>query len=222
MKSMIVILIIIAAVLVCIGTGCLIFKRKSADPVPLTARPQGKIAIVYYSQSKVRNTALIAKWIQRNVGGDLLELEMAEPYPEPYGETLKAASKDVSADRHPPLKSIPDLSGYDIVFLGSPIWYGTYAPPMATFLDADKLAGKTVAPFCTHGGGGEGRCFADIKKACPEAKILPGLVIRGSNQVERRLGIGVPSHHTENDVITWLNGLFPPIEAQAADGKQQK
>ena len=210
MKPIFVILIIAVVVVTgCVVAGCIMFGRKSADPIPVTAKPKGKIAIVYYSQSKVRNTALVAKWIQQNVGGDLLELEMVEPYPEPYGETLKAASKDVSADRHPPLKGIPDLSGYDIVFLGSPIWYGTYAPPVATFLDAAKLAGKTVIPFCTHGGGGEGRYFIDLKKACPEAKFQPGLVIRGSNQVERRLGVGVPSHHTENDVITWLNGLFP-------------
>lgn len=210
MKPVFVILII--AIVVVTGgvvAGCIMFKQKNTEPIPLTAKPQGKIAIVYYSQSKVRNTALIAKWIQQNVGGDLLELEMAEPYPEPYGETLKAASKDISAGHHPPLKAIPVFSGYDIVFLGSPIWYGTYAPPVATFLDAENLAGKTVIPFCTHGGGGGGHYFVDLKKACPEAKIQPGLVIRGSNQVERRLGIGVSSHHTENDVIAWLNGLFP-------------
>ena len=210
MKPIFIVLIIAVVVVTgCVVTGYIMFGRKSADPIPLTAKPKGKIAIVYYSQSKVRNTALVAQWIQQNVGGDLLELEMVAPYPEPYGKTLKAASKDISADRHPPLKAIPDLSGYDIVFLGSPIWYGTYAPPVATFLDAEKLAGKTVAPFCTHGGGGEGRYFIDLKNACPEAKMLPGLVIRGSNQIERRLGVGVPSHHTENDVITWLNGLFP-------------
>ena len=96
---------------------------------------------------------------------------------------------------------------------------------MATFLDAEKLAGKTVIPFCTHGGGGEGHYFVDLKKACPEAKFQQGLVIRGSNQVERRLGIGVSSHHTENDVITWLNSLFPPIDAiqnMQNKGEQQR
>ena len=79
---------------------------------------------------------------------------------------------------------------------------------MATFLDANKLAGKTLAPFCTHGGGGAGNFFADVAKACPNAKVLEGLTIRGSNQVERRLGTGVTTHHTEDDVVAWLNRIF--------------
>jgi ribonuclease P protein component len=99
-------------------------------------------------------------------------------------------------------------NGYDIVFVGSPIWYGTYAAPLMTFFDSNKLSGKTVVPFCTHGGGGAGRFFDDVKKSCPEAKVLEGLVIRGSNQIERRLDIGVTSHHTEDDVVEWLNRIF--------------
>ena len=84
MKPIFVILIIaVVVVMGCVVAGCIMFKRKSADPIPLTAKPKGKIAIVYYSQSKVRNTALVAAWIRQNVGGDLLELEMVEPYPEP-------------------------------------------------------------------------------------------------------------------------------------------
>ncbi len=94
------------------------------------------------------------------------------------------------------------------MFVGSPIWYGTYAPPFATFADAANLDGKTVAPFCTHGGGGAGRFFADVRKAFPAAKTLDGLAIRGSNQIERRLGTGVTSHHTEDDVVEWLNRIF--------------
>ena len=87
--------------------------------------------------------------------------------------------------------------------------YGTSSPasPVATFLDANKLVGKTLAPFCTHGGGA-GKFFADVAKACPNAKVLEGLTIRGSNQVERRLGTGVTTHHTEDDVVVWLNRIF--------------
>ena len=215
MKPFFIALAVIAVIFVCIVVaGALMIRKKEAPPIPLTANLRGRIAIVVYSQSKVRNTAEVAEWIKRNTGGDMFSLEMETPYPEPYSETLKAASKDISEGKHPALVDVPDLSGYDIVFLGSPIWYGTYAPPVATFLDSDKLAGKVVAPFCTHGGGGEGHFFADLRKECPEARILDGLVIRGSNQIERRLGVGVTSHHTENDVITWLNSLFP------ADGPQ--
>ena len=209
MKTALIIIVVLVILAVCAIVGYKMFANRSTEAtVPLTAKPQGKIAIVYYSQSEVQNTALVAKWIQKYVGGDLLPLEMVTPYPEPYGATLKAARKDIESDARPALKSIPDLSSYDIIFIGSPIWYGTYAPPVATFLDANRLAGKTVAPFCTHGGGGSGRFFVDLKKACPEANMLEGLTIRGSNQIERRLGTGVTSHHTEDDAVKWLNKLF--------------
>lgn len=209
MKSILIVSVVIAAVLVCAVVGCRMFSKRSTEAtIKLEANPVGKIAIVYFSQSQVQNTALVAKWIRKHVGGDLVPLEMVTPYPEPYGETLKAANAERAAGAHPPLKPIPSLDGYDIVFVGSPIWYGTYAAPLMTFFDANKLSGKAVAPFCTHGGGGAGRFFDDVKKSCPEAKVLEGLVIRGSNQIERRLDIGVTSHHTEDDVVEWLNRIF--------------
>jgi flavodoxin len=209
MKIALLIIAGLALLAVCAVVGCKMFANRSTEAkVPLTAKPQGKIAIVYYSQSQVQNTALVAKWIQKHVGGDLLPLEMVEPYPDAYGETLKVAGRHHKDGTLPPLKSVPSLDGYDIVFVGSPIWYGTYAPPVATFLDANKLAGKTLAPFCTHGGGGAGKFFSDVTKACPDAKVLDGLTIRGSNQIERRLGTGVTSHHTEDDVVEWLNRIF--------------
>ena len=164
---------IAAAALACTVVGCKMFAGRSTESkIPLTAKPQGKIAIVYYSQSQVQNTALVAKWIQKQVGGDLIPLELVKPYPEPYGETLKAADAERAAKTHPQLKPFPSLDGYDIVFVGAPIWYGTYAAPLMTFFDSNKLAGKTVAPFCTHGGGGAKNFFADVAKACPGAKVL--------------------------------------------------
>ena len=65
-----------------------------------------------------------------------------------------------------------------------------------------------VAPFCTQGGGGAGRFVADVRKACPQATIKEGLAIRGSNQIERRLGTGITVHHTEDDAVNWLNSIF--------------
>ena len=209
MKIAIIVCAAVATAAVCTIAGCRMFSKRSTDAtIPLTAKLPGKAAVVCYSQSKVRNTATIAQWIAKHAGATLFVLEMAEPYPEPYFSTLKAAYKDFKAGTLPALKDIPDLDGYDVVFLGSPIWYGTYAMPVGTFLKANPLAGKTVAPFCTHGGGGAGRFAADLQKACPGAKLLEPLVIRGSNQIERRMGLGVSAHHTEDDVVEWLNRLF--------------
>lgn len=209
MKIAIIVCAAVATAAVCTIAGCRMFSKRSTDAtIPLTAKLPGKAAVVCYSQSKVRNTATVAQWIAKHAGATLFVLEMAEPYPEPYFSTLKAAYKDFKAGTLPALKDIPDLDGYDVVFLGSPIWYGTYAMPVGTFLKANPLAGKTVAPFCTHGGGGAGCFAADLQKACPGAKLLEPLVIRGSNQIERRMGLGVSAHHTEDDVVEWLNRLF--------------
>lgn len=211
MKTAIIGIVALVVVVAGVVAGCWGYSRRdTAATLPLTARPQGKIAIVYYSQSSVQNTALVARWIQGQVGGDLLPLEMASPYPEPYGATLAAAGKHHRENARPPLKALPSLDGYDVVFLGSPIWYGTYAPPVATFLDVEKLTGKVVAPFCTHGGGGAGRFAAAVREACPGAEVLEPLVIRGSNQVERRLGLGVTLRHDADDVVAWLNRVFKP------------
>ncbi len=206
MKITLVLLVI--AVLCAACAYHLLSNRPSQATIALTAKLKGKVAIVYYSQSQVQNTATLARWIQKHTGGDLISLEMAKPYPEPYSATLKAAEQDFKSGHLPELKSIPTLDGYDIVFIGTPIWYGTYAPPLGTFLKANTLSGKTVAPFSTHGGGGAGRFEADLRKACPQALMLEGLSLRGSNQIERRLKRGISLRHTEDDVITWLNRIF--------------
>ena len=186
----------------------LLAKRSTEATVPLTAKLPGKVAVVYYSQSKVGNTATVAKWIAKHTGGELVPIEAVEAYPDAYGETLKAARQDMENGGTRAIKAVPSLDGYDVVFIGSPIWYGTYAPPVAEFFKTHSFAGKTVVPFCTHGGGGAGRYFVDVRKACPAATVKEGLTIRGSNQVERRLGTGVTVHHTEDDVVNWLNAIF--------------
>ena len=208
MKISIIIISVVILIAV-ITVGCVLLGERNTDAtIPVTAKPSGKVAVIYFSQSKVGNTATVAQWIAKHTGGDLIAIEPVEPYPEAYGDTLKAAKKDMDNGGVRPIKPVGGLGGYDVVFIGSPIWYGTYAPPVAEFFKTHTFAGKTVVPFCTHGGGGEGRFFLDVGKACPEASVKKGLVIRGSNQIERRLGSGVKSHHTEDDVIRWLNEIF--------------
>ena len=209
MKVMLVILGIVVVAAIAVVAGCRILASRSTEAtVALTAKLPGKIAVVYYSQSKVGNTATVAKWIAKHTGGELVPIETVEAYPDAYGETLKAAKKDMENGGTRAIKAVPSLDGYDVVFIGSPIWYGTYAPPVAEFFKTHSFAGKTVVPFCTHGGGGAGRYFVDVRKACPAATVKEGLTIRGSNQIERRLGTGVTVHHTEDDVVNWLNAVF--------------
>ena len=219
MKVIFIIFGIVFAVAIAVVAGCRIMaSRSTAAMVPLTAKLPGKVAVVYYSQSKVGNTATVAKWIAEHTGGELVQIEAVEMYPDSYGDTLKAAKRDMENGGTRAIKSVPPLDGYDVVFIGSPIWYGTYAPPVAEFFKTHSFAGKTVVPFCTHGGGGAGRYFLDVRKACPAATVKEGLTIRGSNQVERRLGTGVTVHHTEDDVVNWLNAIFAATAASATTG----
>ena len=219
MKVLLIILGVVVVAAIAVVAGCRILANRSTEAtVALTAKIPGKIAVVYYSQSKVGNTATVAKWIAKHTGGELVPIETVEAYPDAYGETLKAAKKDMENGGTRAIKSVPPLDGYDVVFIGSPIWYGTYAPPVAEFFKTHSFAGKTVVPFCTHGGGGAGRYFVDVRKACPAATVKEGLTIRGSNQVERRLGTGVTVHHTEDDVVNWLNALFAATAASATTG----
>ena len=219
MKVLLVILGIVVVAAIAFVAGCRILANRSTEAtVALTAKVPGKIAVVYYSQSKVGNTATVAKWIAKHTGGELVPLETVEAYPDAYGETLKAAKKDMENGGTRAIKAVPPLDGYDVVFIGTPIWYGTYAPPVAEFFKTHSFAGKTVVPFCTHGGGGAGRYFVDVRKACPAATVKEGLTIRGSNQVERRLGTGVTVHHTEDDVVNWLNALFAATAASVTTG----
>ena len=219
MKVLLVILGIVVVAAIAFVAGCRILANRSTEAtVALTAKVPGKIAVVYYSQSKVGNTATVAKWIAKHTGGELVPIETVEAYPDAYGETLKAAKKDMENGGTRGIKAVPPLDGYDVVFIGTPIWYGTYAPPVAEFFKTHSFAGKTVVPFCTHGGGGAGRYFVDVRKACPDATVKEGLTIRGSNQIERRLGTGVTVHHTEDDVVNWLNAVFAATAAFATAG----
>ena len=177
MKVMLVILGIVLVVAIVVVAGCRMLTSRSTEAtVALTAKLPGKVAVVYYSQSKVGNTATVAKWIAKHTGGELVPIETIEAYPDAYGDTLKAAKKDMDSGGTRAIKSVHPLDGYDVVFIGSPIWYGTYAPPVAEFFKSHSFAGKTVVPFCTHGGGGAGRYFVDVRKACPDATVKDGLV----------------------------------------------
>jgi flavodoxin len=139
-----------------------------------------KVLLVYYSRSG--NTREIAHRIQRIVGGDIVEIEPVTPYPDDYNAVVKQANAELSAGYKPPLKTkVENIGSYDVIFLGSPNWWHTIAPPVQSFLSQADLSGKIIAPFITHGGGGSGRSVADIAALCQDSTILDALVVWGDN-----------------------------------------
>jgi len=146
-----------------------------------------KILIAYYSWSG--NTRRIAKIIHELVDGDIIEIIPEKPYPKSYWETVEQARKEIRTGYKPPIKTrVENIEDYDIVFLGSPNWWGTLAPPVVSFIELHNLSNKTIAPFFTHGGGGIQRMLSDLRKLCPNARILQPLVVYedgGEDLVER-------------------------------------
>lgn len=141
------------------------------------------ILIVYFSRSG--NTKSIAYLIQQEIGGTLHEIQPVAAYPPAYNEVVQQAKKEIQSNYLPPLKTkIDHLEPYDTFFIGSPNWWDTIAPPLSTFLSNCDLSGKTVVPFCTHGGGGLGNISRDIVKLCPESNLLSAFEIYGSSSID--------------------------------------
>lgn len=129
-----------------------------------------KILIAYYSLSG--NTKEVAEDIHNQIGGDLFEIQTVDSYPQEYRETTELAKKQINDGYKPALKGkIEDMSQYDVIFLGSPNWWGTIAPAVSSFLADYDLSGKIVVPFITHGGGGIQNTVKDMTAQCTGCKV---------------------------------------------------
>ena len=157
---------------------------------------RANVLTIYYSYSG--NTRKITDEIHRTVGGDIVEIQPLEPYPDNYNAVVEQAKRELSSGCKPELKTAAgDLSSYDRLFVGSPNWWHTIAPPVITFLSEADLSEKTIIPFVTHGGGGLGRSAADIAALCPKAKILESLVVFGGDvpSAKRWLSVHWPTQY---------------------------
>ncbi|MCP1223539.1 flavodoxin [Sebaldella sp. S0638] len=141
---------------------------------------KGKILIVYFSHSGTTKTA--AELIQKNVGGDILEIKLADEYPADYGLLTERVQEEQDKHILPALSTkIDNINTYDTIFIGHPIWRGTIPPPVLTFLSEYDLSGKTVVPFYTSESGTFGNSMTELKKLAPNAKVLENLIIQSSN-----------------------------------------
>ena len=143
-----------------------------------------KVAVVYFSWSG--NTRFAAATIAKKAGADLFEIKAETPYNSGYGACCDEAKPECYGKKMRPIKSIEglDLAKYDVVFVGSPNWWGTMAPPVRTWVtqSKDALKGKTVCLFQTHGGGGMQRVGKDFAEAIGDAaKVLPPKAFSGSS-----------------------------------------
>ena len=143
-----------------------------------------KTAVVYFSWSG--NTRFAAETIAKKVGADLFEIKAEAPYNSNFQKCCDEARPECYGKKLRPIKSIEglDLAKYDMVFVGTPNWWGTMAPPVRTWVtqNKDALKGKTVCLFQTHGGGGMQRVGKDFAEVIGDAaKVLPPKALSGSS-----------------------------------------
>ena len=138
-----------------------------------------KMLVLYYSQTG--NTKAVAEEIANKLGADIEEITMLEPYDPDFQTTIDRCMKDREQGILPEIQPVKaDLANYDVIFLGFPVWFGTYAPPVITFLNNADLSGKKIVPFCTFGSGGLESSVKDLVAAEPDAEVLPGYGVRAA------------------------------------------
>ncbi|MDR2452375.1 MAG: flavodoxin [Candidatus Accumulibacter sp.] len=154
----------------------LVGSAMAQSPENTAREGRAKILVAYFSWSG--NTRGIARQIHRQTGGDFFEIETVPPYSRDYNTCLDEALRDQRAQARPALGNRAENMGqYGVIFLGYPNWWASIPMPIASFLEGYDFAGKTIAPFCSHGGGRLGQSVTAIAKLCPQAKILEALSI---------------------------------------------
>ena len=148
-----------------------------------------KRLVIYFSRAdenynvgsvEVGNTELLAHKIAETVGADEFKIVPAKAYPTNYMETVDIATSEKESGARPEYVGDVDISSYDTVYLGYPIWWGDMPMVVYNFLEKHDFSGKKVAPFCTHEGSGESGTFDKLARALASAEILDGLEITGS------------------------------------------
>ena len=127
-------------------------------------------------------TEYVARMIQENVGGDIHLIQTQEPYPTDFDELRDLNHSEMAEDYLPALvESDLDVSGYDTVFIGYPVWATAVPQAVLSFLNEYDLSGKTVVPFCTHDGYGAGSSYNTIREASHATELLDGLAIEAKD-----------------------------------------
>ena len=141
--------------------------------------PAKKVLVLYYSVTNT--TKQIAEYIQQKTGADIEAITPVNAYPTVYADLIKRSQEEIQGNVLPELNALKhNVADYDIIFLGYPIWMGTYAQPVKTLLANTDFKGKTVVPFCTSGSSGIKQSVGDLQKAIPGAQIPQCVGVRSS------------------------------------------
>ena len=190
--------IITAALTLLVSTACSGNKQQQTETETETLTSNettvmakdGKALVVFFSHAgdnyavgniEVGNTKIVANYITELTGAEQFEIVTHKYDGMAYNPLIKLAQEEAKNGELPEYEGDVDLSGYDTVFIGGPVWWGTYPQVMFTFFKkhANDLKGKTVFPFTTHEGSGLANCVEDVKAAFPSANVQKGFSIYG-------------------------------------------
>ena len=170
---------------------------------------QGKrVLVAYFSRADENtggvgyiekgNTRILAEMVADITKGDLFEIKTVKPYPKEYRPATEVAKQEKENNERPEINGpLPDMSQYDVIFLGYPIWWSDLPMGVYTFLEKENFAGKTIIPFCTHEGSGIGNTERFIAETT-KAKVLPGLEMRGKKAQTQQA-------EARKDMEKWVN-----------------
>ena len=196
--------IILTALALVLATGC---QGQTKQEVKQEKQnTMSKSIVIFFSHAgdnysvgniEVGNTKIVADYISEIAGADQFEIVTHKYDGMAYTPLINLAKEEANNGELPPYEGTAhDLSQYDTVFIGGPVWWGTYPQVMFTLFKDINLDGKTVIPFTTHEGSGLASCVKDVKKAFPKAKVTGEFSIYGH---EVRSG--------RAKVEKWLKGL---------------
>ena len=160
-------------------------ESEDTTPEPQENASASNILIAYFSWSSSGNTEKMATYIQEQIGGDLLEIEPTVPYPTDYDECGDVALVERDENQRPAIANLPDdLSGYDTIFIGYPIWWHTAPMIIGTFLENYDLTGVEVYPFTQSASMDEeqfGNSMDFVRESAAGANVHDGLFVRADD-----------------------------------------
>ena len=168
---------ILMAVLVVMAVFSSAYAAEAKMLVVVFSRADENYSVGYIT---VGNTMKLAQVIQQKTGAELFEIVPAKKYPADYKACTDAAMTEQKQNARPAIVQDKDISEYDVIFLGYPIWWGDAPMCIYTFIEAHDWAGKTVIPFCTNEGSGAGRTDRTLKNALKGADVKAVMSMRGA------------------------------------------
>ena len=143
-----------------------------------TANP-AKVLVLYYSQTGATKT--VAERIASELGADIEAFDVENPYDGDFQQTIQRCMEEQQSNALSPLKALEsNISDYDVIFLGYPVWFGVAARPVFSLVNEVKFEGKKIVPFCTFGSGGLETSTANLKELLPDAEFIEGYGVRNA------------------------------------------